>query len=737
MVTARKRKSVRWLIALLCITVFAAFAPGSVYADSNYSVTTDKDEYTVGEAINVTSVGPSGSWVGIYGMDEGDYLDGTQASYWWIDGNKTADITKGGKGTGRPDSLTQLKPGKYKIVLLTGAQPPYTQYAEKTITVKADSRYSVTTDKDEYTVGEAINVTSVGPSGSWVGIYGVDEGDYLDGTQASYWWIDGNKTADITKGTTGEGRPKSLTQLMPGKYTISLQTGAQPPYTEYATKSITVKADDGYDLTVEHEKINDGEALNIKASVPDSDTEAWVGLYKKGDNVINKDTSATFAMINSDRKGTFNLLKDNDTKDRTVPAGDYELVLIKSGSEKPCIIEKSIDVSIKRIINKDDYKISVDNTKSYASCGKLPVTASAPKDSGAWVAIYKQSDENTNNSKGGKESYFWYYVDGSYDVDKTTGYWKDPADKTTLSWENGKEVDLLHAVSNNRENKDWKNRLDEGTYKIILYGDAGYDYPIQTIENVKITGHEWELTKTESEPTCTDKGSGTYTCKLCGETKQDFIPALGHKLDGKTIVSKKATDKEDGEYAETCTVCHKHVVTGKIAKIASVKTTKSAYAYTGKTIKPIVEVTDADGKTIVENDHYLVTRAKSSKNIGYYTLTVKFQNEYDGTKKLTYTINPKKASLKSVKAGKKTLKASWKKDSKVSGYQVRYSVKKSMKSAKVKTIKSYKTTSYKFSKVKKGKKYVQVRSYKTVKNISGKKVKLYGSWSSVKSAKVR
>ena len=736
MVTARKRKSVRWLIALLCITVFAAFAPGSVYADSEYSVTTDKDEYTVGEAINVTSVGPSGSWVGIYGVDEGDYLNGTQASYWYIDGNKTADITKGTTGAGRPKSLTQLKPGKYKIVLLTGAQPPYTQHAEKTITVKADSRYSVTTDKDEYTVGEAINVTSVGPSGSWVGIYGVDEGDYLNGTQASYWYIDGNKTADITKGTMGTGRPKSLTQLMPGKYTISLMTGGKPPYKEYATKSITVKADDGYDLTVENATINDGEALNIKASVPDSDTEAWVGLYKKGDNV-NTDTSATYAMINSDRKETFNLLKDNDTKDRTVPAGEYKLVLIKSGSGNPYIIEKSIDVSIKRIINKDDYKISVDNTKSYASCGKLPVTASAPKDSGAWVAIYKQSDENTNHSKGGKESYFWYYVDGSDDVDKTTGYWKDPADKTTLSWENGKEVDLLHAVSNNRENKDWKNRLDEGTYKIILYGDAGYDYPIQTIENVKITGHEWELTKTESEPTCTDKGSGTYTCKLCGETKQDFIPALGHKLDGKTIISKKATDKEDGEYAETCTVCHKHVVTGKIAKIASVKTSKSAYAYTGKTIKPIVEVIDADGKTIVENDHYLVTRAKSSKNIGYYTLIVKFQNEYDGTKKLTYTINPKKASLKSVKAGKKTLKASWKKDSKVSGYQVRYSAKKSMKSAKVKTIKSYKTTSYKFSKVKKGKKYVQVRSYKTVKNISGKKVKLYGSWSSVKSAKVR
>lgn len=632
MVTTRKRKSVRWLIALLCITVFAAFAPGSVYADSQYSVTTDKDEYTV---------------------------------------------------------------------------------------------------------GEAINVTSVGPSGSWVGIYGVDEGDYLDGTQPSYWRINGNTKADITKGTTGEGRPKSLTQLMPGKYIISLLTGAQPPYTKYATKSITVKADDGYDLTVENAKINDGEALNIKASVPDSDTEAWVGLYKKDDDV-NTATAAAYAYINSEsRKGTFNLLKDNDTKDRTVSAGEYKLVLIKSGSGNPYIIEKSIDVSIKKVINKDDYKISVDNTKSYASCGKLPVTASAPKDSGAWVAIYKQSDENTNNSKGGKESYFWYYVNGSYDVDKTTGYWKDPADKTTLSWENGKEVDLLHAVSNNRENKDWKNRLDEGTYKIILYGDEGYDYPIQTIENIKITGHEWELTKTESEPTCTDKGSGTYTCKLCGETKQDFIPALGHKLDGKKFVSKEATDKEDGEYAETCTVCHKHVVTGKIAKIASVKMTKSAYAYTGKTIKPIVEVTDADGKTIVENDHYLVTRAKSSKNIGYYTLTVKFQNEYDGTKKLTYTINPKKASLKSVKAGKKTLKASWKKDSKVSGYQVRYSAKKSMKSAKVKTIKSYKTTSYKFSKVKKGKKYVQVRSYKTVKNISGKKVKLYGSWSSVKSAKVR
>jgi len=40
--------------------------------------------------------------------------------------------------------------------------------------------------------------------------------------------------------------------------------------------------------------------------------------------------------------------------------------------------------------------------------------------------------------------------------------------------------------------------------------------------------HEWRLTNTIIEPTCTQEGWGVYTCDFCEETKEDIIPKLEH-----------------------------------------------------------------------------------------------------------------------------------------------------------------------------------------------------------------
>ena len=67
--------------------------------------------------------------------------------------------------------------------------------------------------------------------------------------------------------------------------------------------------------------------------------------------------------------------------------------------------------------------------------------------------------------------------------------------------------------------------------------------------------------------------------------------------------------------------------------------------------------------------------------------------------------------------------------SRITGYQIRYSTSSKMTSAKTKTVKGYKYTSKKVTRLKaKTKYYVQVRTYKTV---SGKKY--YSGWSSKKS----
>lgn len=90
-------------------------------------------------------------------------------------------------------------------------------------------------------------------------------------------------------------------------------------------------------------------------------------------------------------------------------------------------------------------------------------------------------------------------------------------------------------------------------------------------------------------------------------------------------------------------------------------------------------------------------------------------------------------SVKSVKAGKKYLKATWKKKSGVSGYEIKYSTSNNMIQPKIVSVNGNKNTSKKISKLKSGTKYyVQVRTYKKT---GGKK--LYSPWSSIKSVKVK
>ena len=127
---------------------------------------------------------------------------------------------------------------------------------------------------------------------------------------------------------------------------------------------------------------------------------------------------------------------------------------------------------------------------------------------------------------------------------------------------------------------------------------------------------------------------------------------------------------------------------------------------------------------------------------GTYYLAVKYYTSpeyYDGSYdiRVTYTPSFSNTSLSKVSAKKKAFNAKWKKCSNVSGYQLQYSTKKNMKSAKTYTFKGNKTTSKTVSKLKKKKTYyVRVRTYKTVK-INGKNKTYYGKWSSKKAVKTK
>lgn len=108
-----------------------------------------------------------------------------------------------------------------------------------------------------------------------------------------------------------------------------------------------------------------------------------------------------------------------------------------------------------------------------------------------------------------------------------------------------------------------------------------------------------------------------------------------------------------------------------------------------------------------------------------------------GTKSDTGSQTPKvkKVTVKKVKSTKKkTMQVQWKKSSGVTGYQVQIALnKKFKKGKKTYTVKKAVTTKTTIKKLKSKKKYfVRVRAYKT---LNGKKY--YGSWSKVKSVKVK
>lgn len=86
---------------------------------------------------------------------------------------------------------------------------------------------------------------------------------------------------------------------------------------------------------------------------------------------------------------------------------------------------------------------------------------------------------------------------------------------------------------------------------------------IFTGKKIEKTDHTWDNSVVSKDPTCTEKGSKTYTCAVCRETKTEEIPATGHQ--NKEIRDKKAaTCTKAGYTGDTyCKDCGELLKTGK------------------------------------------------------------------------------------------------------------------------------------------------------------------------------
>lgn len=86
---------------------------------------------------------------------------------------------------------------------------------------------------------------------------------------------------------------------------------------------------------------------------------------------------------------------------------------------------------------------------------------------------------------------------------------------------------------------------------------------IFTGRKIEKTDHTWDNGVVSKDPTCTEKGSKTYTCAVCRETKTEEIPATGHQ--NKEVRDKKAATCTKAGYTGNtyCKDCGELLKTGK------------------------------------------------------------------------------------------------------------------------------------------------------------------------------
>lgn len=246
----------------------------------------------------------------------------------------------------------------------------------------------------------------------------------------------------------------------------------------------------------------------------------------------------------------------------------------------------------------------------------------------------------------------------------------------------------------------------------------------------KCTTHTWDNGTVTVEPTCKKDGEKTYKCTVCGETKTEKV-AKGEKYHKyKVFATVKATLYSNGYLGKRCSICKKEAKS-TIYRPKTLTLSKNAFVYDGEAKKPAVIVNDVKGNAI--DSKYYTVAYKNNTNVGEATVSVKFSVRYSGLKSATFKIVPKGTSIISVKPFARGFTANWNKQAtQTSGYQLKYSTSKDLKSNyKIVTVPGNGTLKKSVEGISSNKTYyVTVRTYKTVN-----KTKYYSVWSDTVSTK--
>lgn len=227
--------------------------------------------------------------------------------------------------------------------------------------------------------------------------------------------------------------------------------------------------DDGLDLTLVDESKTtymEGDPILVKATGTTSTSEeAWVGLYKVGENIDDPQNGGAGSLrwfYVAAHSGEEVDITNNalwDTRKEAIGPGEYQIVLFGDGLYGD--IRKTINITVTADPEKEPAQPSdelslvlVDETKTTYKIGEpinIRATGTAP---GAWVGMY-EAGATKDPDNGGVTSYRWFYT----------------ADH------NGQVVNISDSIY---DQNSWGS-MGEGAYEIILFGDGGYTNIIKTI----------------------------------------------------------------------------------------------------------------------------------------------------------------------------------------------------------------------------------------------------------------
>ncbi len=290
--------------------------------------------------------------------------------------------------------------------------------------------------------------------------------------------------------------------------------------------------------------------------------------------------------------------------------------------------------------------------------------------------------------------------------------------------------DMVQTIDGNSGNKvTIRMRTADQIHGVCrpLYNKAVYELPGNH------TTHIWDSGIVTKKSSCTKPGIKTYTCTICGETREEEIPATGKHDWDSGIVTQHPTASENGIKTYTCYNCGTTKTesipsVGKISlKDAAVSGLKVNYKYNEKKKRLNVKLT-LNGKVLKRNVDYKVSCAEST-TVGIKTVMIKGIGDYNGTRKVSFNVVPVKAVVKKIKINTKKMMIKIE-EQKGAIYQIQYREKgkSQWKSRMTPTTETVLNDRFK------GKKEYQVR-VRACAMIGGKKIN--GAWSKMKVCKVK